>query len=273
MVITLVFQLQQDTLPSLDEHVGDLWKVATLLDLFGFPIDDWCPPAATPKKSLESPAFDRNGPTSVAREKFRVQDEKDATTDFHFRRTGVWTKDRGGVFSVLLSSDVDNPICLVKLQFDEVTALNDARNMQRLVLGLLDIWPSAANIRVGPLMYYTLHQVFPKRPGAGWMLYLAKVITISELPEAAQLVPVMEGDTQRGTIIVSVANEVFSVDNPEHVKIANSIEVRLADQDLLPRQSHEPRGAAEDEGKSLADSDPRLRPKRTRVRRSAHSNS
>src|SRR6185437_14437115 len=31
MVITLVFQLQQDTLPSLDEHVGDLWKVATLL--------------------------------------------------------------------------------------------------------------------------------------------------------------------------------------------------------------------------------------------------
>jgi hypothetical protein len=55
------------------------------------------------------------------------------------------------------------------------------------------------------------------------------------LPEAAELVPVMEGDKQRGTLIVSVADEVFSVDNADHVRIANAIEVRLADQDLLPR--------------------------------------
>nr|WP_230626593.1 Imm52 family immunity protein [Ralstonia solanacearum] len=32
-----------------------------------------------------------------------------------------------------------------------------------------------------------------------------------------------------------VADEPFSSDNPEHVKIANKIEVRLVDHDLLPR--------------------------------------
>ena len=67
------------------------------------------------------------------------------------------------------------------------------------------------------------------------MLYLDRAITPKELPEAAELVPVMEGGKQKGTIIVSVTDEVFSADNPEHVKIANAIEVRLADQDLLPR--------------------------------------
>ncbi len=238
MQITVAFQLQQDTLPSLDEHLGDLWNVAKLLELFGFPIDDWCAPASTKKKSLEAPAFDRNGLTSIGREKFRVEDEKDPTAELQFRRAAVWcgkTKDREGAFSLLLSCDVHLPTCLLRLQLDGVEALNDARKMQQLVRGLLEIRPAASYVRVGPLMYYTAHKVFPKRPGAGWMLYLAETITASQLPEAAELVPVMDGDTQRGTIIVSVADDMFSVDKPEHVKIANAIEVRLADQDLLPR--------------------------------------
>jgi hypothetical protein len=40
---------------------------------------------------------------------------------------------------------------------------------------------------------------------------------------------------QLGTIIVSVSDEPFSLDNPEHKKVANDIEIRLVDQDLLPR--------------------------------------
>ena len=238
MEITLAFQLQQDTLPSLDEHLGELWKVANLLEQFGFPIDDWCAPAATKKKSLEAPAFDCNGLTSVGREGFRVADEKDPTAEFEFRRAAAWcgkTKDREGAFSILLSCDVLLPTCLVRLQLDGVEALNDARKMQRLVLGLLEIWPAASYVEAGPLMYYTTLQVFPKRQGAGWLLYLAETITASQLPEAAELVPVVDGDTQRGTIIVSVADEVFSVDKPEHVKIANAIELRLADLDVFPR--------------------------------------
>jgi hypothetical protein len=46
-----------------------------------------------------------------------------------------------------------------------------------------------------------------------------------------------EHGKQIGTIIVSVTDEVFSVDNPEHVRIANEIEIRLVSQDLVSRYS------------------------------------
>lgn len=50
------------------------------------------------------------------------------------------------------------------------------------------------------------------------------------------LIPVPEAGRKRtGTIIVSVTDSVFSIDNPEHIEIANRIEIRLVDQDLLPR--------------------------------------
>ena len=72
------------------------------------------------------------------------------------------------------------------------------------------------------------------------MLYLPRVLTVQQVPEARALIPVMEKDEQGkdkqiGTIIVSVTDELFSDENPEHVKIANAIEIRLVDQDLLPR--------------------------------------
>lgn len=78
--------------------------------------------------------------------------------------------------------------------------------------------------------------VFADRPGAGWMLYLPIALTAQQVPEARALVPVIgAGQEQIGTIIVSITDEPFSDKNPEHVRIANAIEVRLVDQDLLPR--------------------------------------
>ncbi len=82
--------------------------------------------------------------------------------------------------------------------------------------------------------------VFKDRPGVGWMLYLPSVLTIQQVPEARALVPVMGKDEkgkdkQLGTIVVSVTDEPFSDENPEHVKIANAIEIRLVDHDLIPR--------------------------------------
>ena len=236
MFISLAFQLEKPFLPSREEHFGTLRRIAQLFEPFGLPIDIWRPPAPTRKKSIAHAAFDRNGPTPEALEFQRLQDEKDGMTNY--RRTGVWTgneKGKGGVLSVSLSSDPLFPICLFYLQFDEVRLLDDARNMQQFMFGLLDICPRASDIQVGPFKYYTLHQVFPKRPGAGWMLYLPTAITSEALPEAAELVPVTENGRQTGTIIVSVSDEVFSADNPDHVRIANAIEIRLADQDLFLR--------------------------------------
>lgn len=84
--------------------------------------------------------------------------------------------------------------------------------------------------------------VFPDRPGVGWMLYLQKPLSAAQIPEARLLVPIMEGghrgnNTQIGTILVSVTDQPFSDENPEHTAVANAIETRLVDQDLLPRFS------------------------------------
>lgn len=93
----------------------------------------------------------------------------------------------------------------------------------------------AQYISVSPRHYYQ-KQVFDDKPGVGWMLYLPQVITADQVPEAQALIPVpAAGKKQTGTIIVSVADEVFSLDNPSHVELANRIEMRLVDQDLLPR--------------------------------------
>ena len=236
MNVFLAFRHQRPTLPSREEHFQIIWRTAQLFEPFGLPIEIWHPAAPTRKKSLAHRAFDCCGPTRAALEIQRVQDGKDGMVNY--RSTGVWSgseKGKGGVLSVSFSSNPDRPTCLFDLQFDEVEALDSARNMQQLVLGLLDICPSAFYIEVGPLRYFTTHQVFAKRPGAGWMLYLPRAIRSEQLPEAAELLPVMESDKQIGTIIVSVSDSAFSADNPDHVKIANSIEIRLADQDLLPR--------------------------------------
>ncbi|TAM85220.1 hypothetical protein EPN42_15965 [bacterium] len=36
-------------------------------------------------------------------------------------------------------------------------------------------------------------------------------------------------------LIQAYSEATFSIDNPEHLRIANALEVRLADQDVLPR--------------------------------------
>ncbi|MFM0732877.1 Imm52 family immunity protein [Paraburkholderia sediminicola] len=45
----------------------------------------------------------------------------------------------------------------------------------------------------------------------------------------------MEGGHWKGTIVVSVDDGAFRIDNVEHVASANAIERRLVDLDLLPR--------------------------------------
>lgn len=92
-----------------------------------------------------------------------------------------------------------------------------------------------AYAEVSPPEYFE-KRVFDDKPGVGWMLYLPNVVTVQQVPEARALIPVPEaGKKQTGTIIVSVMDAMFSVDNPEHVEVANRIEIRLVDLDLLPR--------------------------------------
>ncbi|KVD72932.1 hypothetical protein WI89_13730 [Burkholderia ubonensis] len=83
---------------------------------------------------------------------------------------------------------------------------------------------------------YQEKQAFDDRPGVGWMLYLPFELTAQQIPEAQELIPVhsVDGKKRLGTIVVSIKDEVFSVDNEEHLTVAHNIESRLISMDLLP---------------------------------------
>jgi hypothetical protein len=118
----------------------------------------------------------------------------------------------------------------------ESSRLGNFESVANVVTTIADVYAPVYQT-VAPRKY-AAKQVFDDKPGVGWMLYLPKVLSVQQVPEARALIPVPEaGRKQTGTIIVSVTDAVFSVDNPEHVEIANRIEIRLADQDLLPRYS------------------------------------
>lgn len=104
------------------------------------------------------------------------------------------------------------------------------QNIADLVQLLVNIWRPSA-IYVGP--FYDEAKVFPDKIGVGNMLYLPRVISQSEVPEAHAVVPVKD----LGTILVSATDAPFSEHNKEHVRISNSIEIRLANNDWLPKYS------------------------------------
>jgi hypothetical protein len=69
------------------------------------------------------------------------------------------------------------------------------------------------------------------------MLYLPRVITTQQVPEARALIPIMDSadkKKQKGTVIVSVTDGYFDASKPELVEIVDSIDRRMVDQDLLP---------------------------------------
>lgn len=113
--------------------------------------------------------------------------------------------------------------------------LGDHCSVAQVLAKVADVYESLY-ITYGPRKYVA-KKVFQDRLGVSWMLYLPRVLTVAEVPEARALIPVesMSDGRRPGTIIVSVTDGVFDVNNPEHVKVANAIEIRLADQDLLPR--------------------------------------
>ncbi|KVN31801.1 hypothetical protein WT11_01035 [Burkholderia stagnalis] len=83
---------------------------------------------------------------------------------------------------------------------------------------------------------YQEKQAFDDRPGVGWMLYLPFELTAQQIPEAQELIPVLSADGKKrlGTIVVSIKDEPFSVDNEAHLIVAHNIEARLVSLDLLP---------------------------------------
>lgn len=73
------------------------------------------------------------------------------------------------------------------------------------------------------------------RAGVMWTMTHRNMAPLLARVKARALILVPADGKQTGTIVVSVTDAPFSVDNREHVEAANRIEIRLVDQDLLPQ--------------------------------------
>lgn len=196
---------------------------------------NWHLKGDTLDEALLYPAFDADGAPStpaiaVLAEEFKGRKSKVSHAAIWNGKTGP---DEGASMSCHVSDAKALPDTLsVRLGVPACYATaDDLASVIKVIVATF----SPIVVEASPKGYFE-RQVFDDKPGVGWMLYLPKVITTQQVPEARALIPVPEaGRKQTGTIIVSVTDEMFSVDNPEHIEIANRIEIRLVDQDLLPR--------------------------------------
>ncbi|WP_034351350.1 immunity 52 family protein [Herbaspirillum sp. GW103] len=238
MDIKFTYRYDQNVLPDVAGQLNPLWRTAILLDQVGLPIADWCPPADSPENALRNHAFEDDGPSNAAiaifKEKDKEREEKDV------RSMVIWNGvlEEGSILMNHTLAVREYPSkSSFSLQSTSVPVLMDKSRMVQVIKGLLAIWP-APFISITDPPYDVIHKVFDDRPGVGWMLYLPKVIKASQVPEAQELIPVEDSTgKQKGTIVVSILDEPFSVQNEEHIKVATSIEIRLVEQDLLPRRS------------------------------------
>jgi hypothetical protein len=220
--LRLVIRQDPTRTPSARQRCEELWGFAKLLENIGLNMSQWLVSGDS-----TVPAFDSTGPTSALIKS--ADDDPESPIQFADVWNGLEGKGAAGLMLKYRKSR--------RSGFDfraiDINGLKSYQRVADLVEGALVIWQSPL-VEVGPYAY-SATKVFPDRPGVGWMLYLPHTLAPAQVPEARALIPVMREDKQQGTIIVSVTDEVFDVNNREHVKVANDIEIRLADQDLLPR--------------------------------------
>ncbi|CAJ3480831.1 LysR family transcriptional regulator [Burkholderia pseudomallei] len=229
-------QFRDTTLSSTD--------FATVLNRLGNVIDSmaekhhelgknrWCLKGDSPAEATLYPAFDGNEPSSAAlavlKEEFRNAPNQTYVS--------IWDGNETTVAGVSMVCHIGRPGKLNSFAIEMVGehGVCDFETITGTVTRAAQEF-NPAYAEVSPAEYFE-KRVFDDKPGVGWMLYLPKIITVQQVPEARALIPVRDASgKQTGTIIVSVTDAVFSADNSEHVEIANRIEIRLVDQDLLPR--------------------------------------
>ena len=219
------------------ELIGPIVRYLQQTDPLG---KEWFLMADTEAGALLYTAFDTAGELTPAAEAVLETKFKGDNVRYLAVWNGTSTEGDGASFNLMFHNEAW-PAWNFRVNYDE--RIHRVGGLD-CVVGLLSTIASTlrpAYITVARNEYFE-KQMFQDRPGVGWMLYLPRVLTINEVPEAHALVPVIgkneEGnDAHTGTIIVSVTDEVFSDENPEHVKISNAIEIRLVDQDLMPKFS------------------------------------
>lgn len=222
------FRYAQPSLPSLDVQFHDLWRFVKELRQASPLWEHWLLGGDTKAEALLYDAFDADGPTTAALAVLRTKNK--GIEDV--RSIGIWNGKEGQKgASILAFTSTLGSANSVRFNWTVEPSLT-WQQAATLLETAIKIWSPRA-VQFGP-QWYDEHKVFTDRLGVSWMLYLPRKLTANQVPEARALVPVMEGKEQTGTIIVSVTDAPFDLDNPEHIAVANAIEVRLVDQDLLP---------------------------------------
>lgn len=194
---------------------------------------NWRLTAETLEEASLYPAFDKNGEPSVPA--LAVLTTRAGGKKRGVSHAAIWNAagDKDSAVISCLVSDAKVLPDRVTLDIDAPLCPQSADDTAGIVQAIVTTFRPLL-VEVAPRAYFE-KRVFDDKPGVGWMIYLPKKISVQQVPEAQALIPVKAHDGEQvGTIIVSVTDAVFSVDNPEHVEAANRIEIRLVDQDLLP---------------------------------------
>ncbi|MET3232690.1 UNVERIFIED_ORG: hypothetical protein ABIC54_004898 [Burkholderia sp. 1263] len=196
----------------------------------------WYLSADSTEESLQRPVYTNSEPSSIAIAQLtaeygeRLNDPKSI-----YCWNGKQSANENALIS--MSFDTGTLSSFFEISLGETRVDSSRLGLYKAVVEIVSevvLVYNAPYVTFGPRAYQE-QQVFEDRPGVSWMLYLPHALTAAQVPEARALIPVVRDDKQLGTIIVSVTDDVFDVNNRDHVKAANDIEIRLADQDLLPR--------------------------------------
>ena len=221
--------------PSVTEQVGELYRILPSMLDCSSALAPWYLKGKSKEEALRYIAFDASGLATAGMAVLK----ENLKLDVDPRIVSVWNGREGSDAASLQYTFRPAPERSMVVLRAKPEAFSDRGEVvAELVRSAVSIWrPSSLSVeRFGGFE----HKVFKDRPGVGWMLYLPSAISTQQVPEARALLPVTvkneKGkEEQIGTIIVSTVDDPYSDENPEHVKVANAIEIRLVDQDLLPR--------------------------------------
>ncbi|WP_414442380.1 immunity 52 family protein [Burkholderia sp. 22PA0106] len=218
-------------------HLVRLWPVVEAMSQLDERLGQWWLKADTEEEARLYPMYESPGvPSTAVLAVLAQRYEKKMDRPKVF---GFWNGRMSEADSATLKLGIDTRSLPSEVEIGlpaksaASTDVQSSRGVAEIVSAIVAVY-DPLYVSVSSRDYFP-RQVFDDKPGVGWMLYLPKVLTEQQIPEARALIPVPDDSRkQRGTIVVSVPDEVFSADDSEHVDVANRIEIRLVDQDLLP---------------------------------------
>ena len=169
--------------PSLNDDLAKLFELRQHLRRFSPKLSEWFLGGKSKEQALLYSAFDESGPTAsvtaVLQEKYR----KDKSHIIS-RPLGLWNgeEDIEGATMGQLYWQGKEP-SLVHFE-TEIADFHEYAKVLSTTKKMIEIW-SPLFLSVEPDFYVP---VFRDRPSVGWMLYLPRVLTALQVPEARALV-------------------------------------------------------------------------------------